>query len=276
MQALPAWHLYGFRRSLCNSALLYQPLNPRWQRRAPGAPVFGARAADNAPTGKTKDAAAISKQRDRLQPTKDRKRQVATVKRRGNRIRSWDPLAGVSEPRTTRNRETKSDNKPRKQSLLEELFPEETNGHGKAAKRAAKTREIPRRPMGFTSTGFEEEMPTPDVKPREHKQYHDSHVLVMKNGPKCLLEEDFRRLVPGGGHLEGWNSVGDLMKGALFLSRRFRLRRTHADTEQSFEDATRPPSVLLVTTIFFSAPPTPRIPINGRSVAFFASVRRRV
>ncbi|KAK3068671.1 hypothetical protein LTR53_013573 [Teratosphaeriaceae sp. CCFEE 6253] len=113
-------------------------------------------------------------------------------------------------------------------SLIEQLFPEETRRHEKAQRDAA--REIPRLPLENISTPHkpdserhrarEADRSRPDaarhgeaIQRRGGSQGDDISVLVLRNASTNLVEEDFRRLIPQGRHMEGWAlEDGDIIK----------------------------------------------------------------
>ena len=90
-------------------------------------------------------------------------------------------------------------------------------------------REIPTQPLEqLLSPGLEEEVEQREGQKRreeeerqrqraesetvERERYVNSAVLVLRNAGRNLVEEDFRRIVPGGRHIEGWGD-SDLLKG---------------------------------------------------------------
>lgn len=132
---------------------------------------------------------------------------------------------------------SRSDNKKngtranqRKPSLMEQLFPEETKRYEDAQRKAS--RETPRLPLEKPLA-----VDAPNLRPRDQIleeraaasspavrhlweergrqvfQSEEPTVLVMRNASKNLLEDDFRRLIPQGKHLEGWSlDQGDILK----------------------------------------------------------------
>jgi len=117
----------------------------------------------------------------------------------------------------------------RKPSLIEQLFPEETKRYEEAQRKAS--REIPRLPLDnpVASTGRrhrgqdDDPTPFPDMPYSDkslawhmHRQDEVSReisVLVLRNASPNLTEEDFRRLIPQGKHMEGWTlEQGDIIK----------------------------------------------------------------
>ncbi|CAK4034807.1 Hypothetical predicted protein [Lecanosticta acicola] len=103
-------------------------------------------------------------------------------------------------------------------SLIEQLFPEESKRHERGA-----TREIPRLPietLSQTPPSRPVKRPGPRKSPAARKleaqvtATHDqTAVLVLRNASRNLTEEDFRRLIPQGRHIEGWTlDQGDFYK----------------------------------------------------------------
>jgi len=43
--------------------------------------------------------------------------------------------------------------------------------------------------------------------------------MVLRNASKSLSENDFRRVVPKGRHIEGWKGQGDIMKGTSSIDK---------------------------------------------------------
>jgi hypothetical protein len=116
----------------------------------------------------------------------------------------------------------------KKPSLIEQLFPEETKRYDEA--KAKRQREIPRLPLEMPVGGetrvdrvgriapqsSEYESRTAMQKRREMefqtKAGAQTSVLVLQNASKNLTEEDFRRLIPKGEHLDGWRmEQGDIL-----------------------------------------------------------------
>ncbi|RMZ13101.1 hypothetical protein D0860_02692 [Hortaea werneckii] len=114
-----------------------------------------------------------------------------------------------------------------KPSLMEQLFPEETRRYEEARRHAA--REIPRLPLDTPPSAPEREEMTLSIHgldglPRAARRLQDKFrqddaispeitVLVMRNASPNLVEEDFRRLIPQGRHMEGWTlEQGDILK----------------------------------------------------------------
>ena len=111
-------------------------------------------------------------------------------------------------------------------SLIEQLFPEETKRYEEAQRKAS--REIPRLPFyvsvnrarreGVRRRATETTPLTEAQRLEEHMRRQDAvstqtTVLVLKNASTNLVEEDFRRLIPQGKHMEGWSlEQGDIIK----------------------------------------------------------------
>ncbi|KXS95540.1 hypothetical protein AC578_6992 [Pseudocercospora eumusae] len=105
-----------------------------------------------------------------------------------------------------------------KPSLVEQLFPEESKKYQDTLKLELKpSREIPRLPLDLA------ESESPQIAPAARSRKHDNKtfwqrkleaerlatapgtsVLVLRNATKNLTEDDFRRLIPRGKHIEGW------------------------------------------------------------------------
>ena len=82
-------------------------------------------------------------------------------------------------------------------------------------KTARKIRRIPLNPI---DVGPSELAKNDDIGGRQEaasdREVSESlHALVLKKAGKSLEDEDFRRLVPGDSHLEGWSSKEVLLKG---------------------------------------------------------------
>ncbi|GAB7349884.1 hypothetical protein MBLNU459_g0577t1 [Dothideomycetes sp. NU459] len=117
-----------------------------------------------------------------------------------------------------------------KRRLLEELFPEEAERriHDDKSRRE---REVPRLPLHVPATA------PSDLRPRKSDELDSDFgnssakkfyallrnserekgdrisVLVLRNASKNLVDDDFRRLIPQGKHIEGWNlERGDIIK----------------------------------------------------------------
>ncbi|KAK8192749.1 hypothetical protein M8818_007921 [Zalaria obscura] len=108
-------------------------------------------------------------------------------------------------------------------TLLEELFPEEARRtSGEERKRE---REIPRLPLAQPDPSTvapppprKEQGPPKSQRARELEeqlaaQNEQISVLVLRNASKSLTEEDFKRVIPKGKHIEGWNlEQGDIIQ----------------------------------------------------------------
>ncbi|KAK4542576.1 hypothetical protein LTR36_006624 [Oleoguttula mirabilis] len=122
---------------------------------------------------------------------------------------------------------TEGFDEPRQPSLIEQLFPEETKRYEEAQTKAS--REIPRLPLDTPipfnerrgvepDSQHEESQPVYARELREDMRRQDEHskqttVLVLRNASPNLVEEDFRRLIPQGKHMEGWTlEQGDITK----------------------------------------------------------------
>lgn len=101
------------------------------------------------------------------------------------------------------------------QSLLAELFPQETERSNARAQSTRKIKKIPLSPLnvvdedqdGYNATARH------SVELAEESVHRGCHVVALKKAGKNLADEDFRRLVPGDMHLEGWSSAEVLHKG---------------------------------------------------------------
>lgn len=120
---------------------------------------------------------------------------------------------------------TKKDQKSEAQaanepSLYEQLFPD---WEDEAQKQ--REREVPRLPLEagvqpptppFTVTERDLDSRTHSARNLERRmeeQDPDTSVLVLRNASKNLVEEDFRRLIPQGKHMEGWTlEQGDILR----------------------------------------------------------------
>jgi hypothetical protein len=136
--------------------------------------------------------------------------------------RTYDGPSGKANNKDDDKQST--ENKP---SLVEQLFPEETKRYDEA--KAKRQREIPRLPLEMPEGGqtrtdrveriaprSEYESRTAMLKRREMefqtKAGSQTSVLVLQNASKNLTEEDFRRLIPKGEHLDGWRmEQGDIL-----------------------------------------------------------------
>lgn len=115
------------------------------------------------------------------------------------------------------------DEEERTPSLVEQLFPEETKRYEAAQK---KLREVPRLPLDTLRTPKTIHRPTSPklegpVRSRKATRIENvmraagpgTAILVLRNATPNLTEEDFRRLIPQGQHIEGWTmEQGDIIK----------------------------------------------------------------
>jgi len=114
---------------------------------------------------------------------------------------------------------------PGKPSLAEQLFPEETKRYEEAKHQPS--REVPRLPLERTEYVEEEQhrvfektpppVSSPWVRPLPGRAMdvggEQTSVLVLRNASRNLVEEDFRRLIPQGRHMQGWTlEQGDILK----------------------------------------------------------------
>ncbi|KAK3652960.1 hypothetical protein LTR56_004908 [Elasticomyces elasticus] len=127
----------------------------------------------------------------------------------------------------------KDDQTAKKPSLIEQLFPEETKRYEEAQRKASRERErereIPRLPLDTLPRPPKTRVLRPaetvddtrsDAAQRLEKHMRTSDasqteitVLVLRNASPNLVEEDFRRLIPQGKHMEGWTlEQGDILK----------------------------------------------------------------
>lgn len=115
-----------------------------------------------------------------------------------------------------------------KPSLIEQLFPEETKRYDEANEK--REREIPRLPLEMPrqSQTRVDRVHIQDARPAYESRTHmrkrremelqekagsQTSVLVMLNASKNLTEEDFKRLIPKGEHMDGWRmEQGDILK----------------------------------------------------------------
>jgi hypothetical protein len=107
----------------------------------------------------------------------------------------------------------------KKPTLIEQLFPEESKQYEESLRQAP--REVPRLPFekappeGIRDRHLESSDVLPAQSPaasrlikqlkKQDEQDPQITVLVLRNASKNLLEDDFRRLVPKGQHVEGWS-----------------------------------------------------------------------
>ena len=118
-------------------------------------------------------------------------------------------------------------------SLLEELFPEEAaklraTSHSPAATKGPDRHAAPL-PLSPDLDDVSSAYGRPHHKgsgglPRrrdgrigtlseEARRRTETTVMVIRNASKSLCEDDFRRVVPKGKHIEGWKGQGDILKG---------------------------------------------------------------
>lgn len=116
----------------------------------------------------------------------------------------------------THQREVKSAPRP----LIEQLFPER---YAAASKPSEPAREVPKispiaptPPLAQSYVPQERDQYIPRSEQlRRHmaEQPPDTSVLVLCNANKNLTEDDFRRVIPQGRHLEGWTlEQGDILR----------------------------------------------------------------
>ncbi|KAK4996613.1 hypothetical protein LTR66_003812 [Elasticomyces elasticus] len=123
-----------------------------------------------------------------------------------------------------RKREAETGTRPL--TLLEELFPEEIKRRDEAAQKKHE-REVPRLPLDPPAPYNPNEPPQSEQldqdvakqKRREQMmraQGQEISVLVLRNASKNLVDDDFRRLIPQGKHIEGWTlEQGDIIKEVI-------------------------------------------------------------
>lgn len=130
----------------------------------------------------------------------------------------------------------KSIDESKQPSLIEQLFPEETKRYEEEKRRAS--RDVPRLPLDKLEPLLDRGDDIPDrvqqddygairvirrpnerpLAPRkayQEVQYSDVEpsVLVLRHASPNLTEEDFRRLIPQGKHMQGWTlERGDIIK----------------------------------------------------------------
>jgi hypothetical protein len=110
-------------------------------------------------------------------------------------------------------------------SLMDQLFPEEAKRREEERKAAA--REVPRLPLESLKTPESSVFrkvekifaQTPaefglwNKMKQQSERHQETTVLVLRNASLNLTEEDFRRLIPQGKHVEGWTlEQGDIYK----------------------------------------------------------------
>lgn len=108
-------------------------------------------------------------------------------------------------------------------SLVEQLFPEETKRYEAAQKQL---REVPRLPLDTLKVTPPKQPPAPPKAEEPVQSWRAARlentmrasgpgtaILVLRNATPNLTEEDFRRLIPQGQHIEGWTlEQGDIIK----------------------------------------------------------------
>ncbi|WPH02898.1 Hypothetical protein R9X50_00576600 [Acrodontium crateriforme] len=129
------------------------------------------------------------------------------------------------EPTNQSQSREKSDKKNDERPLIEQLFPEETKRYNEAQRQSQ--REIPRLPLDATPI-VPHKQRRKDVKTEKRQQVAfiqkqleqemqengpELTLLVLRNATPNLIEEDFRRLIPQGKHVEGWTlERGDILQ----------------------------------------------------------------
>ncbi|TKA59755.1 hypothetical protein B0A55_11951 [Friedmanniomyces simplex] len=151
---------------------------------------------------------------------------------KGGRRRTQAPITSKKEDaeQSARRNGRGAGESPAKPSLIEQLFPEETKRYEEAQRKAV--REIPRLPLDtfpvparpkrpderLDTVKSDDARPAAALRLEEHLRREDASstettVLVLRNASTNLVEEDFRRLIPQGKHLEGWKlEQGDILK----------------------------------------------------------------
>ena len=213
MQAVPLRHLQGFRRLFCLSANMCCVPSGYWQRRAPSSPIFRSPRGQELEVGnehKThplQEYAGVSTQNnfvDGQLPSQDFKGSTYSRVLQSKPEAAQVDLTNITEAHTS--------------TLLEELFPQETKSSHRRPSNPTQYRHIPRRPFGLGPWDLSNSIGSKEhVTDSSNTSYTGSYVLVLKSAGKCLAEEDFRRVVPGAGELEGWNSEADLIRGTIRL-----------------------------------------------------------
>nr|POE94252.1 hypothetical protein CFP56_16492 [Quercus suber] len=112
-----------------------------------------------------------------------------------------------------------------KPSLMDQLFPTHANGQGKESLKSRKPRELPYMPLHeLVPPSAVAKLPIrySDVDEGDYKSRKGWHtyenrrlemaaegerqtILLLRNASKNLTEDDFRRVVPQGQHIEGWS-----------------------------------------------------------------------
>ena len=195
------------RYSFSTSASALAERQYAWQRRHPTTPTFRKRE----PSPST---ILTSAEED---PASEKPRATRSIPRYGH-----EPT-GTSLSKS--DRETDYPQLHAAGSLLAELFPQEVERSIAAVKIVRKIRQVPLRGPVIAQDEPSEHA-VPEARKRDDTPAYDlrqCHVLVLKRAGKNLVEEDFRRLVPGDSHLEGWHSSGGLLAKGTHCSR-FQLR----------------------------------------------------
>lgn len=102
-------------------------------------------------------------------------------------------------------------------SILEELFGEELRRQPESREQR---REVPKGPVGYLDDSHQRQRARSEGTfsdkvglRRPHISLNkDTTVLILRKASKHLTEQDFRRLIPGGRHIEGWTGLGELMR----------------------------------------------------------------
>ncbi|KXT18654.1 hypothetical protein AC579_9828 [Pseudocercospora musae] len=132
--------------------------------------------------------------------------------------------AKPQQPRLSQNElANESTNEPeaKKLSLVEQLFPEQSKKYEEKA-----SRDVPRLPLEIAESSHFAPAATPPSREHDKNTFWKRKleaervasgpgisVLVLRNASKNLTEEDFRRLIPQGKHIEGWTlQEGDIQK----------------------------------------------------------------
>ena len=113
-------------------------------------------------------------------------------------------------------------------SLFEELFPEEAkklHSNGKDGEE----HDVPRLAqldLGNLDDGGSERsrMGAEDMTKSAHKdafRRNNLAILVLQRASKSLVEDDFRRIIPKGQHIEEWKGPGDIIRGTPVTVYRF-------------------------------------------------------
>lgn len=171
------------------------------------------------------DFSIASSERSPKKPTQRRDRQAHSGGRREGASAPLGTRGSTAIAREGTVPQQGGEKEPRTPSLIEQLFPEETKRYGAAQR---KLREVPRLPLDtlippWPAKHQPHALPKPDGPGRSWRvtKLEDTlraagpgtAVLVLRNATPNLVEEDFRRLVPQGKHIEGWTlEQGDIVK----------------------------------------------------------------